>query len=414
MQAIVTGPAIVLEIIFPEIIEQQLAAALAGLCIGHRLIQELLANLLLRHGLPLHELLQLLDVLVAVIGDASAFLPVTARPAGFLVVAFYALGNVVMDDEAHVRLVNAHAEGDGGHNHVHLFHQEQVLVLRPGLGVQAGVVRERLDAVDGQQLGHLLHLLAAEAVDDAGLAGILTEEADDVFLRLHLVPYFIIKVGPIEGRLEHLGILDAEGLEDVALHLGRGRSREGDDGSQLDFLHDGADFPVLRTEIVAPLGDTVGFVHSVERYLDFPQKGDILFFRKGFRRHIQQFGDTPQQIFLDFLELLAAQGRIQEVGYPGVPRLEAPDGIHLVLHEGDEGRNHDSRSFHDKGGQLVAERLAAAGGHEHKGVVPFREVADDGFLVSLETIVTEESLQFFMQYDGIYSHERTGRFSVRV
>ena len=319
-----------------------------------------------------------------------------------------------MDDETHVRLVNAHAEGDGGHNHVHLFHQEQVLVLCPRLGVQAGMVRERLDAVDGQQLGHLFHLLAAEAVDDAGLSAVLTKETDDVFLRLHLVPYFIIKVGPIEGRLEHLGILDMEILENVALHLGRGRSREGDDGGQLDFFHDGADFPVFRTEIVAPFGDTVGFVHRVERDLDLPQKGDVLFLRKGFRCYIQQFGDAPQQIFLDFLKLLTAQGGVQEMGNPGVSGLEAPDGIHLVLHEGDEGRNHDSRPFHDQGGQLVAERLAAAGGHEHKGVVSFREMTDDGFLVSLETIVTEESLQFFMQYDRIYSHERTGRFSVRV
>ena len=270
MQAVVAGAAIVLGIILSEIIEQELAPALAGLCVGNRFIEQLLAYLLLRHRLSLHELLQLLDVLVAVIGDASAFLPVTACAAGFLVVAFYALGNVVMDDETHVRLVYAHAEGDGGHNHVHLFHQEQVLILRPGLGVQAGVVRERLDAVDGQQLGHLLHLLAAETVNDAGLAGILAQEADDVLLRIHFVPHLIIQIGPIEGRLEHLGILDAEILEDVALDLGRGRSREGDDGSQLDFLHDGADFPVFRTEVMAPFRDAVGFVHGVERYLDFP------------------------------------------------------------------------------------------------------------------------------------------------
>ena len=102
------------------------------------------------------------------------------------------------------------------------------------------------------------------------------------------------------------------------------------------------------------------------------------------------------------------------MGDAGIPGLEAPDGIHLVLHEGNQGRNHDGRSFHDQGRQLVAERLAPAGGHEDKGVVSFREMADDGFLVSLKGVVTEESLQLFMQYDGIYSHKRAGRFSVRV
>ena len=301
-----------------------------------------------------------------------------------------------MDDEADVRLVNAHAEGNGGHYDVYLFHQELVLILRPCFGVQAGVVRQRLDTVDGEHLGHFLHLLAAETVDDAALAGILADETDNVLLRLHLIPYFIIKVGPIKGRLEHGGILDAEVLEDIALHLGGGGGRKGNDGSQLDFLYDGADFPVFRAEIVPPFGNTVGLVYGVEGYLYLPQEGYIFFFGEGFRRHIKQFGNAPAEVFLDLRKLDAAKGGIEEVGNAAVSGLKAPDCVYLVLHEGDERRDNNGRSFHDEGGQLIAQGLASTGGHEDKSIVALNEMRDDFLLVTFKRVVTKESLQFLV------------------
>ena len=122
-----------------------------------------------------------------------------------------------MDDEADVGLVDAHAEGDGRDDHLDVLHEETVLVLGAGLRVQAGVVGEGLDAVDGQQLGQLLHLLAAEAVDDAGLAGVLADETDDVLLGVHLVADLVVEVRAVEGGLEDGGVGDAEVLEDVGV-----------------------------------------------------------------------------------------------------------------------------------------------------------------------------------------------------
>ena len=117
---------------------------------------------------------------------------VTAGAAGFLIIALYALGDVIVDDETDVLLVYAHAKGDGGNNHVYLLHQELILVIGPCLCVQTGMVRESPDAVYGKELGQFLHLLAAEAVDDAALAGILADKTDYVLFRFHLVPYLII------------------------------------------------------------------------------------------------------------------------------------------------------------------------------------------------------------------------------
>ena len=43
--------------------------------------------------------------------------PVAAGASGLLIVSFDALGQIEMRDEAHVRLVDAHAERDGGDDH---------------------------------------------------------------------------------------------------------------------------------------------------------------------------------------------------------------------------------------------------------------------------------------------------------
>ena len=46
--------------------------------------------------------------------------PVTSSPAGFLIITFDIFWQIVMDYEADVRFVDAHSEGDGGANHVHI------------------------------------------------------------------------------------------------------------------------------------------------------------------------------------------------------------------------------------------------------------------------------------------------------
>ena len=195
-----------------------------------------------------------------------------------------------MDDEAHIRLVYPHAEGDGGHNHVHLFHQEPVLVLGPGLRIQSGMIRKGLYTVDIEELGKFLDLFAAQAVDYAGLPGILLYELDYLAFGIGLVPDFVIQVRPVERGLEHLGVEKAEILLDVALDLRGGSCRQSYDGSRAYFLYNGFDASVLRPEVMPPLRDAVRLVNGIERYVYLFEQGYILRLRKGFGSHIQQPG----------------------------------------------------------------------------------------------------------------------------
>ncbi len=158
-----------------------------------------------------------------------------------------------MDDVAHVGLVDAHAERDGGDDDIDPLHEKIVLVARAGGGVHPGVVSPGLDAVGDQQLGELLDLLAAEAVDDAALTLVLLDETDDFAVDVVLGPDFVIEVGAVERRLEHGGVGHTQVLLDVQLHLGSGRGGQSDERRTANLVDDGPDTAVLGPEVVAPL-----------------------------------------------------------------------------------------------------------------------------------------------------------------
>ena len=125
---------------------------------------------------------------------------VAAGAAGLLVVGLDVLRQVEVGDEAHVGLVDAHAEGDGRHHHDAVLAQEAVLVALAHAGLQAGVVRQRGDAFGVEPVGGLFHLLARAAVDDAGLALVLVaDEAQQLALRLVLLDDGVADVRAVEA-----------------------------------------------------------------------------------------------------------------------------------------------------------------------------------------------------------------------
>ena len=81
-----------------------------------------------------------------------------------------------------------------------------------------------------------------------------------------------------------------------------------------------------------------------------------------------------------------------------------PDGVHLILHQGNQRRNHNGRTFHDKGGELVAQRFPASGRHQDESIVAVHKMRYDFFLISLECVETEEFLKFGMQFCRSYTH----------
>ena len=98
---------------------------------------------------------------------------VTPAATGFLIVAFDVLRQIEMGDKAHVGLVDAHAESNGGNDHHPFLAQEAILMFSAQVGVQPGVVGQRGESLGTQPGGGFLDLLAREAIDDACLALVL-------------------------------------------------------------------------------------------------------------------------------------------------------------------------------------------------------------------------------------------------
>ena len=97
-----------------------------------------------------------------------------------------------MDDVAHIGLVDTHTEGDGRNDDIYALVKEGILIICSRLRIHTCVICARLDAVCHEQLGELLHLLAAEAVDDTALAVVLLDEADDVVVYVLLGTQFVV------------------------------------------------------------------------------------------------------------------------------------------------------------------------------------------------------------------------------
>ena len=82
-----------------------------------------------------------------------------------------------MGDETHVRLVDAHAEGHRGDDDHAVVAQKPRLMGRPLFSRQAGVVGQRVVAFAAQEFRDGLGLAPRQAIDDAGVAAALVEEA---------------------------------------------------------------------------------------------------------------------------------------------------------------------------------------------------------------------------------------------
>ena len=106
----------------------------------------------------------------------SAGQAVASGAAGFLVVALDVFGQIVMDDEADIGFVDAHAEGDGGADDADFVAQEKFLVLGALAAGQSGVVRAGGNAVFVELVGQGLGAFAALAINNPAVARAGAEE----------------------------------------------------------------------------------------------------------------------------------------------------------------------------------------------------------------------------------------------
>ena len=137
-----------------------------------------------------------------------------------------------------------------------------------------------------------------------------------------------------------------------------------------------SDAEVIGTKVVAPLGDAVGFIHGHERYRLLAEGADERPVAQPFGGGIHQLISPGGNLLQNFLLLPEAHEAVN--GHGG--KIHHPERIHLVFHQGDQGRDHQASTGENERGNLVADRLSGAGGHDREGILAREDRFQDRLL----------------------------------
>ena len=272
--------------------------------------------------------------------------PVAPRAAGFLIVAFEILRKIEVHHVAHVRFVDAHAEGDGRADHGHVVAHEPLLVVRALRVVEAGVIGERGDPRLLELLGECFRAAAAGRVHDSALLAARAREREQLLECVIFGHDAVGEVRAVEARDVTRGIAQRERGDDVVAHAaGRGRRQR-----EHRYAWKGSaqlrETAVIGPEIVTPLADAVGFVDCEARHVPGREIAEHV-------RHREPLGSEVQETIAALVQgaqaparLLAVEGGVEE------RRGNARGGqrVDLILHQRDQRRNdHGEARSHDCG-----------------------------------------------------------------
>ena len=68
-------------------------------------------------------------------------------------------------------------------------------------------------------------------------------------------------------------------------------------------------------------------------------------------------------------------------------------GIHLVLHQRNQGADDQGHAVHHQSRELIAHGLASPCGHDHKCITSLKDTEDGFFLLTLEFVESKKCFQ---------------------
>ncbi len=133
----------------------------------------------------------------------------------------------------------------------------------------------------------------------------------------------------------------------------------------------------------------MGFVDREQRHLRAFEQVQETRGEQPLGRDVQEFQSAAEEAPLD----VGLRRRIETGIQERRRHAELAQRFHLVLHQCDQRRDHDRGAVAKQRGDLVAQRLAAAGRHQHQRVAAVQQVFDDGLLAVAERAVPEHVAQ---------------------
>ena len=192
-----------------------------------------------------------------------------------------------MQDEAHVRLVDAHAKGDRRADDGHVIARKRLLVPGAFQRRETGVVRKRLHAVVAQPLGERLGAAAAVAVDDPALVRPRSYEVEHLRVRALLGNDAVCQVRPVKAADMAGGVPQFQIADDIRPHTLRRRRGQRHQWDLRHLLPQRIELAVLRPEVVAPFADAVRLVDGDEAHVPAQQRVEEAGHHYALRRDVQ-------------------------------------------------------------------------------------------------------------------------------
>ena len=134
------------------------------------------------------------------------------------------------------------------------------------------------------------------------------------------------------------------------------------------------------------------FVHHYQAYIKSLQVLTEGLCAEALGRHIQQaqYAQTGAVVY----EACFARS-LSRIQCPGA-YVAIFEGVHLVLHQRNQGRHHHGKTFQNHCRHLECQRFSATGGHQPQSVVPLHHRGDDVELARTEAVVAPVSVQDFV------------------
>ena len=296
-----------------------------------------------------------------------------------------------MDHAAHIRTVDSHAERIGGNQNRAGFVHETVLRIR---SFRVGHSR-----VIGDAFEFILKLFdgfSRRRVDD-GRHPFLRQQLANESVLLFRTPGMHngkSKVRTLEAGDMQSHLRAPELFDDILPHMLSRSRRESADLRDVECLDHFPQAQIRRAEVMPPLADAVRFIHDKRTGRIRPQKIPEGIRLKTLRSDIQKFHLSIRGIPQSRKLFRRRNTRIDK------RRRNPPftQGIHLILHQGNQRRNHDAVSGPHQERQLVTERFSRAGRHDDADILAVQDVLDDGLLMVKEGIKPEISFQYAVKF----------------
>ena len=215
----------------------------------------------------LDEVIRDLGVLPAAQQHAVGRVKGSAGASHLLVVGHHGTGGLVMDDEGEVRFVEAHPQGRGRHQRLHLVVEQGLLQLSPARSRLARIGLD-LKPARPKPRRHRAGVTNCQRVDDAAprqLRQPFRQPGEP--LGLARKSYGLQRQrrpGQIAAGNREAGPEDFHQIVHDAVVRGRGRRQQAKVGREV--VDDAFDQTVVRPEVVAPIRDAVRLVDHEERY----------------------------------------------------------------------------------------------------------------------------------------------------